>query len=169
MSVTMATNRGKQFEEQIRKSFERVDNVSIDRLIDPPAGYKGLRNPSDFIVYKEPIECYIECKAHQGNTLPFTNITQWDRLLEKSKINGVCAGVMIWFIDHDKTIFVPIQVLQSMKELGFKSVNVTKLNQYYILDNYLNINGSKKKVLFEYDLRNFFFDIGYELGEYVYD
>ena len=37
---------------------------------------------------------------------------QWDGLVEKSKIPGVVAGIIVWFIDHDTTTFVPIQELK---------------------------------------------------------
>ena len=47
----MAENRGKQFEEQIKKSFEKVKGVSVDRLHDQTTGYLGSTNICDFIVY----------------------------------------------------------------------------------------------------------------------
>ena len=81
-------NRGKQFENVIKESFQKVSNVSIDRLHDQTTGFANSANICDFIVYKEPYEYYIECKSVHGNTLPFSNIsdTQWNGLLEKSKI-----------------------------------------------------------------------------------
>ena len=114
----MSQNRGKQFENVIRKSFERVEGVSIDRLNDNTAGFKGVAGICDFIVYKEPYEYYIECKSVHGASLPFRNITdtQWDGLLEKSKIEGVYAGIICWFIDKDVTKFIPIQLLDYMRK-----------------------------------------------------
>lgn len=43
----MAQNRGKQFEEVIRKAFEKVPNVSIDRLHDQTTGFIGSQNICD--------------------------------------------------------------------------------------------------------------------------
>lgn len=43
----MSVNRGKKFEDIIRKSFERVPNVSIDRLHDQTNGFKGSQNICD--------------------------------------------------------------------------------------------------------------------------
>ena len=94
----MAQNRGKQFELVVRRAFEKVSDVSIDRLNDNTAGFKGVAGICDFIVYRKPYEFYFECKSVHGNTLPFQNITetQWNGLLEKSKTKGVFAGVICW-------------------------------------------------------------------------
>lgn len=162
----MAENRGKQFEEQIKKSFERVKGVSVDRLHDQTTGYLGSTNICDFIVYKKPYEYYIECKSVHGNTLPFSNITdtQWDGLLEKSKIEGVFAGVICWWIDKDVTKFIPIQTLQELKSLGYKSVRYDAGIPDYL--NYadseycmVEIQGEKKRVFFDYDMKELLDDI----------
>ena len=150
----MAVNRGKQFEEQIKEAFEKVPHTSVTRLIDPQNGYAGVRNICDFIVYHYPHQYFIECKSCYGNTLPFYNITknQWDGLYEKSKIDGVVAGYIIWFIDHDRTIFVPAQSMITHKELGAKSYNIAKQWD----SDYIEIEGKKKRVLFDYDMNSFF-------------
>ena len=160
----MTVNRGKQFEDVIRKSFERVDGVSIDRLNDNTAGFKGVSGICDFIVYKEPYEYYFECKSVHGASLPFSNITetQWTGLLEKSKIEGVFAGVICWWVDKDITRFIPIQILQMLKEEGRKSLNcywdscVDVYNtRYYIPE----IKGKKKRVFFDYSMEEFLSEI----------
>ena len=164
----MTVNRGKQFETQIQKAFEKVPDVSIDRLLDPMAGYAGIRNICDYIVYKEPNEYYIECKSCYRNTLNYSNITenQWSGLLEKSKIPGVISGVIIWFIDHDKTIFVPIQKLEYDKKRGLKSVNITHEDTFDT--GVIEITGKKKRILFDYDMTSFFnFTGGDEYGKHL--
>ena len=162
----MAENRGKQFEEVIKESFLKVHNVSIDRLHDQTNGFAGSSNICDFIVFREPYQYYIECKAVHGNTLSinsidkngkgeiYGNITkkQWKGMLEKSKILGVYAGVMCWFIDHDVTMFIPIQTLQMMKELEYKSVRYDISLDDWI---YVPISGKKKRVFFDYDMNKF--------------
>jgi penicillin-binding protein-related factor A (putative recombinase) len=149
-------NRGKDFEEQVRKSFARVPNCSIDRLHDQMSGYAGSSNICDFIVYRKPYQLYLECKACYGNTLNFHNITdnQWKGLIEKAKIDGVIAGVMIWFIDHDETVFIPIQALETSRFLGDKSVNAKTAKDAYGM-NYIPVHGEKKRVFFDYDMENF--------------
>lgn len=150
----MAVNRGKQFEEVIKKAFLEVQDVSIDRLHDPTAGYAGIKNICDFVVYKKPYEYYIECKSVHGNLLPFTNITknQWQGLLDKSKIYGVYAGVICWWIDKDITAFIPIAMLESLKKAGFKSIR-------YDTDLSIILKGKKKRVFFEYDMKQFFKEV----------
>lgn len=145
-------SRGKQFEFVIKEAFEKIDGVSIDRLHDQTTGYKGSQNICDFIVYKEPYEYYIECKSVHGNTLPFSNITetQWNGLLEKSKIEGVFAGVICWFVDKGVTLFIPIEVLELFKVIGKKSIRFDHFDRRII-----EIKGKKKRVFFEYNMEEF--------------
>ena len=149
-------NRGKKFETVIREAFAKVPNVSIDRLHDQTNGFRGSQNICDFIVYKEPYEYYIECKSVHGNTLPFSNITetQWNGLLEKSKIEGVFAGIICWWVDKDITKFIPIQMIQRMKDEGGKSIryDVVASNGYYVTE----IKGKKKRIFFDYSMEDFF-------------
>lgn len=142
-------NRGKDFENVIKKAFEKIDDVSIDRLHDQTSGFKGSKNICDFIVYKYPKQIYLECKCCYGNTLNFHNITdnQWDGLYEKSQIAGVEAGVIIWFIDHDITVYIPIEKLVELKDAGYKSINVKDLPIVSQI-----IDGTKKRVFFDYDM-----------------
>ena len=148
----MAENRGKKFERVIKESFLKVPNVSIDRLHDQTNGFKGSQNICDFIVYREPYEYYFECKSVKGASLPFSNITetQWSGLLEKSKIEGVFAGVICWWIDKDVTKFIPIQSLQWNKENGYKSLRYDHNGTSFI-----EIKGKKKRVFFDYDMEEF--------------
>lgn len=163
----MGENRGKKFENVIKTAFEKVDGVSIDRLHDQTTGFKGSSNICDLIVYKEPYEYYIECKSVHGASLPFSNITetQWQGMLEKSKIEGVYAGVICWFIDKDKTAFIPIQMLHALKQHNRKSIDHKLItfvdssgNGYSIT----RIPGKKKRVYFDYDMREFFNRVSWE-------
>lgn len=146
----MAVNRGKQFEDVVKKAFQKVDGVSIDRLHDQTNGYLGSSNICDFIVYKKPCEYYIECKSVHGASLPLKNITdtQWNGLLEKSYIDGVVAGVLCWWVDKDVTKFLPIQDLEDFKKWGLKSVNYEQTIG-------TKLDGIKKRVFFEYDMEKF--------------
>lgn len=146
-------NLGKNFEDVVRQSFERVPNVSIDRLRDAPKKLKGVDNPSDFIVYKRPHEIYVECKSHKGNTLPFSCIRQEQLAGMSDKVlkEGVIAGFLIWFIDHDLTVWVSIDMIITMIGMGYKSLNVKDLDKIP----HKIILGKKKRVYFEYDMANF--------------
>ena len=153
----MSENRGKDFERVIKHSFENVQGVSLDRLHDQTTGYKGSSNICDFIVYKKPYQYYIECKSVHGNTLPFRNITknQWNGLLEKSKIEGVFAGVICWWVDKDKTVFIPIQTLELMRTVGMKSVRYDAIDDCGGDTDMVEIKGKKKRVFFDYDIEDF--------------
>lgn len=161
----MAENRGKQFEQKIRDAFLKIPNVSIDRIPDQTMGYKGANNICDFIVYKEPYEYYVECKSVHGASLPFSNISQnqWQGMLEKSKIEGVYAGIICWFVDKDVTRYIPIQALEAMRQDDMKSVNYQWDNYVasYYIRNYpiITIPGRKKRVFFDYDMNLFFKEV----------
>ena len=153
VQVEMKVNRGKQFEDIIKHAFLAVDGVSLDRLADPTSGYLGIRNISDFIVYKNPHQYYIECKSIHGNTFPLKNLTdnQYFGMLEKAKIPGVVCGVIIWFVDRDVTMFVPIDSIREMKDYQKVSIRFDETFGKKII-----IPGKKKRVFFEYDMQKFF-------------
>lgn len=153
----MPPNYGKEFEGVVRKAFEKVPNVSIDRLHDQTTGFKGSSNICDFIVYREPYEYYFECKSVHGNTLPFSNITdkQWQGMLEKSQIEGVTAGVICWWIDKDVTKFIPIQVLAWLDMSGYKSIRYDKGTPDKYIGDITEIKGKKKRVFFDYSMQDF--------------
>lgn len=154
----MSVNRGKQFEQQIREGFEKVLGCTIDRLPDQTNGFAGGSNICDFIAYFYPNILYLECKSCYGNTLNFHNITdtQWNGLFEKSKIRGAIAGVVIWFIDHNVTYYVPITVLHDLKAGGYKSFhcNLDKTPED-LRRMVITIPGTKKRILFDYDMLAF--------------
>lgn len=156
-------NRGKDFESHFRKQMD-AGGFDVNRVADNTAGYMGGRNICDFITYLYPNIFYFELKTTKGNTLPFSNITdnQWQGLLEKEKIEGVGAGVIVWFLEHDKTFFVSADCLQKIQNEGmFKSLHIRDLRlkseefdkgRYYKC---FEITGTKKRVFFDYDMEQF--------------
>lgn len=159
----MAINRGKDFEKVIKESFEKVPNTSVVRLHDQTNGFSGSTNPCDFLIYHAPHLYALECKSVHGNTLPFSNITkfQWQSLLDMSKVDGVFAGVMCWWIDKDVTLFIDIRRLEYLRNAGLKSIRYD--NEEWT-DLIMPIKGKKKRVFFEYDMEEFFkiIDIEYK-------
>lgn len=146
----MAMNKGKAFEAKFKQDFlKTVPNATIDRLYDSMSGYLTISNISDFIGYSYPNIMYLECKSKDGNVFPFQNLTQYDKLVQKVGIPGVRAGVIIWFKDHDKVLYVPIASITKMKADGKKSVNIKMLEdqQYKIID----IPSKKKRVFLDSD------------------
>ena len=146
-------NRGKDFEKRIFEAFNKLEDVSIDRIPDQMSGYTGSKNVSDFIMYAYPYQYYIECKAFYGNTINFDRIPQLDDLCNKDAIQGVSAGCMLWFIDHDITVWIRSGILKSWKEAGNKSVNIKAVKNNKIA--YMFIKGDKKRVFFDYDMKPF--------------
>lgn len=113
------------------------------------------------MVYKEGTLNYFECKAIHGNTLNFKSHirdNQWQGLLDKSYIGGVNAGIICWFIDHDITLFLDIYWLQVLKERNYKSFNIK--NDLEAIPIQI-IDGTKKRVFFEYNLEKFLEEISY--------
>ena len=156
----MAINRGKKFEEVVKQAFEKVPNTSIDRIHDQTNGFRGSKNICDFIVYHYPNQYYIECKTVHGNILPFSNITdrQWQGLLEKSKIKGVIAGVICSWVDKDTTLFLPIELLNWLRNDCRKSI------RYDVVSTVIyKLTGKKKRIFYEYDMREFFNEVGNEI------
>lgn len=170
----MSENRGKKFEEVVRDAFEKVSNTSVVRLHDQTNGYLGSSNHCDFIVYRKPYEFHIECKSVHGNTLSIHSIpkpdkhgvlhgfygnitdTQWTGLLEKSKISGVVAGVICWWVDKDVTLFIDIRRLEYLRNAGLKSI---RYDNDEWTDLIIPIKGKKKRVFFDYDMEGFLDEI----------
>lgn len=158
-------NRGKDFEQKFREQLQA--DFDVTRIADNTAGYMGGRNICDFMAYRFPNLFYLELKTTKGNTLPFSNITdnQYSGLIEKESIMGVGAGYIVWFLEHDKTFFVSGKCLKSLKEYGKKSLNIKeaiklseefKTGQYFRL---FEIEGTKKRVFFDYDMKKFLSDL----------
>ena len=142
---------GKQFEKVFLKDWKRTFPGSfILRLPDQISGYKTTsKNICDYIGFNKGTLYLLECKSHKGNTLPFQNISQYDKLVENVGIEGVRVGVIIWFYEHDKVWYVPISTISKMKEDGKKSVNVrTDMDLGY---NIIEIPSIKKRTFLESD------------------
>lgn len=145
----MGINRGKQFEGKFKNDFLKIPNSSLDRLYDTQNGYKSISQISDYIGYVYPNIFYLECKCHEGNTFPLENLTQYAKLKQKVGIPGVRAGVVIWFIDHDKIIYVPITTITKLHADKKKSVNIRTIShdEYDFVD----IPVEKRRVFLDAD------------------
>lgn len=122
-------------------------------------GYKEINNPCDLIVFKDGTLNLFECKAIHGNTLNFKSHirdNQWNSLVKYDLYPGINAGVICWFIDLDKTFFIPGYDLNWAKHQGKKSFNAkTDYEGVY------EIQGKKKRTFFNYDLEKFLKEISY--------
>jgi hypothetical protein len=113
-------------------------------------------------VYKKPHEVYVECKSHKGNTLPFDCIReeQIEGMMRKVQIPGVKAGILLWFIDHDITVWIPIQEVVFWRDIGNKSINIKNIQDKHTERiRHIVIPGKKKRIYFEYDMNKFLEDL----------
>lgn len=148
----MALNRGKQFEQKFKSDvLATIPDCSIDRLIDQQSGYATISNISDFILYKKPNIFYTECKSHKGNTFPLANLTQYDKLLGKVGIPGVRAGVVLWMIEHDVVLYLPISFITYLKENNYKSFNVKMIADNELNNMFKIIPSVKKRIFMDSD------------------
>lgn len=143
------TSKGKSFEEKFKEDWKKsFPDGTLDRLYDTMTGYRSISTVSDFICYNYPYMYYIECKTHKNASLPFTNITQYDKIKMKVGIKGVRAGVVLWLYDKDKVIYVPISTITQMKKDGKKSVGLKAIEEGY---NIIEIPSKKKRVYMDSD------------------
>lgn len=149
----MADGLGKKFEQQFRLNWQKCfPNTFIHRLPDQIGGYAGIggSNPCDFICLpKANMLFMLEIKEHKGNTIPWTAIRQYDKLLSYNNLSWVFPGILIWFSDHDKIIYCPIAEAQKMHEDGKKSINIKMLDEK--LYNIYEVAAIKKRVFLEAD------------------
>ena len=92
---------------------------------------------------------YLECKSHLGNTWNWSYFTQYEKLLAKKDVKGAIAGVVLWMVDHDKVVFLPIQEVEKMKADGLKSFNIKMLEEKSY--NILQIPSTKKRTFLDSD------------------
>lgn len=161
----MAHNLGKSFENKFYENMSKLPGVSINRIYDTMTmGRRGISNISDYIVYRFPEIFYMEIKSVHGNTFPLGNLTQYEKLIKKKGIVGTRAGVVIWFIDHDTVIWVPIESFERIKNENYKSINITKLDlQEYDIT---RIPSKKLRTFMDSDYSVLFRDVKWYMDNY---
>lgn len=156
-------NRGKKFEKNFEMNWKNsFPNTLVFRIQDQQSGYAGSTNPCDFICFPNNGKLYmIEVKSTHKNTFSIAkrydtdkgkyvyDFRQYPELVEYCKYENVVVGVVIWYEDHDKIIFVPIQEVTKMMNDGLKSINVKMIEDS--LYNIVEIPSKKKRVYLESD------------------
>lgn len=124
----MATNRGKSWEEHFKSDWQNsFPKTFILRLPDQMTGWKVTSaNICDFIAFNKGKLYLLECKSHKENTIPFSDIPQYDRMLPYKGWEGIRAGIIVWAIDHQRVFYLPISTMEKMKEDGKKSFHFIK-------------------------------------------
>ena len=128
-------NYGKKFEQQFKKNWlQTVDDTIVVRLYDPMSGYSSISNISDFVCYKYPNIFFIECKTHSGASLPFSAVSQYEKMFTASLATGVKCGIVLWLYEKDKVLYIPISAVKSLKDNGESSVGIRHLGSYGIIE-----------------------------------
>ena len=155
----MAVSKGKDFEKQVKECVELLPNTYILRLYDTMNGYQRITNPCDFIVVRDNKTYLVECKSTKGHTFNFSGLSQYEKLLNayNKNVNGLNVCILLWFIDHQETYYVPISYVKYLKDTDAKSINIK-----YLKDDIAQMNGVKlipgttKRVFTDYDFDTIF-------------
>lgn len=125
---------GKDFEDDFKSSFDD-DNINLlTRLYDTTNGFAGIKNPCDFILYNNPYQMNLELKVTHDKRLPFDNVTdfQWNSLTARDDIPGMMAGLLICYYDEKRVFFVPMVVINQIRDTGVKSIHFIDAERYGI-------------------------------------
>lgn len=114
------------------------------------SGYKNTsKNICDFIGFTNRTLFLLECKTKKGTTFPFQNLTQYSKLVEYEDYNDITAGVILWFYEYDKILFISIQTIHQMINDGKKSIHVNKSKEEGY--NIIEIPSVKKRTFMDSD------------------
>lgn len=145
----MAENYGKKFERRFREDWLKAYPISFCyRLPDQVSYYHNSSNPCDFICFAKSTLLLLELKTHNGNTFPLCNLTQYEKLLSYSCIENSKVGMILWMIDHDLIVFIPITTIKQFKDENKKSFNVKDLDKGY---NLIIIPTTKRRTFLDAD------------------
>lgn len=133
----MADNLGKKFEQKVKEDWNKsFPNGLLIRLPDQQSMYYGSTNICDYLGFNKNTLFLLEVKSVQKPSFPFANLPQYERLKNYINIEGVRAGVIIWFTLTDNVIYVPISTIKKLKLDNIKSINYNKIDRekYFIMD-----------------------------------
>lgn len=121
--------------------------------------YKGFSsNPCDFFAMTNNFLMLIECKEHKGNTFPFSAFRQYESMVSLSKCHKLVCGILLWFSEHRKVVWCPIEEIKRIKEeLGEKSINVKMINnpKYHLI----TVQCTISRVFPECDFKSLIFEL----------
>ena len=126
---------GKKAEAKINEWLNKPeDGISFDRIKDQMTGLYGSKNICDFTCFKSPYMWYIESKATWEDRFDFSMITdtQYEGLLDKSKIEKVFGVVIILFASYKRAFMLDIREIDKLILSGKKSINIKKIDKWPI-------------------------------------
>jgi recombination protein U len=171
----MAKNTGKVFEEEIKKSVDKLSYVYYYRLRDPASSFNqsadsGLRlsvtNDYDCFVFRRPCFFPLELKSSKTTSFSFQRdkkdkgknikLSQVNGLLKASKVEGVFAGLLFNFSDKVKTYWMNIiEFDRFFSESAKGSINESDIINY----GGILVEQTIKKVAYNYNIQRMLDDI----------
>lgn len=145
---------GKQAEDKIRQWLDRPEEgYCFDRIVDQMNGFFGSCNICDFTLYNKPYLYYIESKATWEDRFDFSRLTdyQYTHMLEKSKVDGVFAVVIVLFASYRRAFMISIKAIEYAKDRGIKSLNIKKIDNWEIPYQEIKTIPNSRKKLLDYD------------------
>ena len=144
-------NYGKQFENKFRQDWHKsFPGTFLLRLNDQVSGYKYTSaNLCDFIAYVDGKLFLLECKSHAGASLPFSSVSQYDRLTQFVRLPGIRVGIILWLYEKDKCLYVPIKTVTKLLSKNEQSVGIRHLGKEEIIE----IPSKKKRVFLDSDYK----------------
>ncbi len=141
-------NEGKRFEEDFRNSIP--PDIFYLRLKDDTAGFKGVNNPCDFILFKTPLLFLLELKSTKDLSLPFSKIrdNQIDKMGLAVTKKNVYGGFIVNFRQVEETYYLSHSLVDEyMKTANRKSIPIKWCREFGTL-----IPQQKKRVRYNYDI-----------------
>lgn len=125
---------GKDFEDDFKNSFRDDQLDLLTRLYDTTNGFAGVKNPCDFILYNQPCQMDLELKVTHDKRLSFSDVTQfqWESLTRRDQVSGIMAGLLICYYEEKRVFFVPMTVVNQVKDAGLKSIHFRDAERYGI-------------------------------------
>jgi len=171
----LAKNTGKVFEEEIKKSVDKLSDVYYYRLRDPASSFNqsadsGLRfsvtNDYDCFVFRKPYFFPLELKSSKTTSFSFQRdkkdkgknikLSQVNGLLKASEVDGVYAGFLFNLSEKAKTYWMNvIQFNQLMISCDKGSINETDI----INNGGILVDQQLKKVAYNYNIEKMLNDI----------
>lgn len=128
------TTIGKKWENKFLATFEKqFPEKLIYRLPDQQSGYagEGGSNPCDFLCYPGNCVLMVECKAVKGASINFSEIRQYEKMRDYKGLYKTFIGVLVWFYEKDKIIWVSIEEMEKMVNDGEKSIGLRMMKANY--------------------------------------
>ncbi|MFT4413378.1 Holliday junction resolvase RecU [Fredinandcohnia humi] len=111
-----------------------------------------MKNPCDFILYKNPNIYLLELKSHKGKSIPFGAIqpNQIESLYRHNKIKGIIAGFVFNYRDNNETYFVDAVTVYHFYHMGERK----SFSLEWARDKGILIPQKLKRTRYQYDLCN---------------